>query len=140
MQYTLCSFQLLIMDARSYSSAVANRARGGGYECTEYYPNSEIQFMNLANIHSIRKSFHSLRSLCASSSEQPTWLSQLESTRWLVHMAGLMKAATTLVAAVERDGRPVLVHCSDGWDRTPQIVALAELMLDPYYRTFEVCM
>lgn len=43
-----------------------------------------------------------------------------------------------MVAAVERDARPVLVHCSDGWDRTPQIVALAELLLDPYYRTIEV--
>lgn len=52
-------------------------------------------------------------------------------------MSGLMKAAVTLVNAVERDARPVLVHCSDGWDRTPQIVALAELLLDPYYRTME---
>lgn len=127
------------MDARSYGSAVANRARGGGCECAEYYDNCEIQFMNLPNIHSIRKSFHGLRGLCSSPSEQPTWLSQLENTRWLVHMAGLMKSAATVVAAVERDGRPVLVHCSDGWDRTPQIVALAELMLDPYYRTIEVC-
>jgi len=33
--------------------------------------------------------------------------------------------------------RSVLVHCSDGWDRTTQLVSLAELMLDPYYRTFE---
>lgn len=33
-------------------------------------------------------------------------------------------------------GRPVLVHCSDGWDRTPQIVSLAELLVDPFYRTF----
>jgi hypothetical protein len=30
------------------------RARGGGVECPEYYPNAEILFMNLANIHSIR--------------------------------------------------------------------------------------
>ena len=28
-----------------------------------------------------------------------------------------------------------LVHCSDGWDRTTQTVALAALLLDPYYRT-----
>lgn len=29
----------------------------------------------------------------------------------------------------------MLVHCSDGWDRTAQLTALAMLMLDPYYRT-----
>jgi hypothetical protein len=29
----------------------------------------------------------------------------------------------------------VLVHCTDGWDRTPQLTALAQLMLDPFYRT-----
>jgi hypothetical protein len=34
-------------------------------------------------------------------------------------------------------GEPVVVHCSDGWDRTSQIVALAQIMLDPYYRTIE---
>ncbi|XP_074030233.1 phosphatidylinositol-3,5-bisphosphate 3-phosphatase MTMR4 isoform X2 [Leptinotarsa decemlineata] len=129
--------KFLIMDARSYTTAVANRARGGGCECPEYYPNCEIEFMNLANIHSIRKSFHSLRLLCSSSADQANWYSLLEGTRWLSHMSGLMKAAVTLVAAVDRDARPVLVHCSDGWDRTPQIVALAELLLDPFYRTID---
>ncbi len=53
-------------------------------------------------------------------------------------MSGLMKAAVTVVTAIENDGRPVMVHCSDGWDRTPQIVALAEILLDPYYRSLEV--
>ncbi|XP_063929723.1 myotubularin-related protein 4 isoform X2 [Zophobas morio] len=129
--------KVLIMDARSYTTAVANRARGGGCECPEYYPNCEITFMNLANIHSIRKSFQALRLLCMSSADQPNWFSQLEGTRWLQHMSGLMKAAVTLVTAVDRDARPVLVHCSDGWDRTPQIVSLAELLLDPFYRTIE---
>ncbi|CAN0517248.1 unnamed protein product, partial [Ectocarpus sp. 8 AP-2014] len=35
------------------------------------------------------------------------------------------------------DGCSVLVHCSDGWDRTPQICSTVELLLDPYYRTLE---
>jgi myotubularin-related protein 1/2 len=30
---------------------------------------------------------------------------------------------------------PVLVHCSHGWDRTSQVAALAQLFLDPFYRT-----
>ena len=31
----------------------------------------------------------------------------------------------------------MLVHCSDGWDRTSQLSSLAQLCLDPYYRTGE---
>uniref|UniRef100_A0A804P8I1 Myotubularin phosphatase domain-containing protein n=1 Tax=Zea mays TaxID=4577 RepID=A0A804P8I1_MAIZE len=31
---------------------------------------------------------------------------------------------------------PLLCFCSDGWDRTTQLVSLACLLLDPYYRTF----
>ena len=46
--------------------------------------------------------------------------------------------ASEVVTALHDIARPVLVHCSDGWDRTPQVIALAELMLDPYYRTIEV--
>lgn len=57
--------KILIVDARSYASAVTNRARGGGCECPEYYPCAAIEFMSLGNIHVIRKSFHGLRALAA---------------------------------------------------------------------------
>lgn len=57
---------------------------------------------------------------------------------WLQHLSGLLAASMTVCHAIEKKGRPVLVHCSDGWDRTPQIVATAQLCLDPYYRTVEV--
>uniref|UniRef100_A0A1A8JCZ5 phosphatidylinositol-3,5-bisphosphate 3-phosphatase n=1 Tax=Nothobranchius kuhntae TaxID=321403 RepID=A0A1A8JCZ5_NOTKU len=129
--------KLLILDARSYAAAVANRAKGGGCECPEYYPNCEVVFMGMANIHSIRKSFQSLRFLCTQMPDPANWLSALESTKWLQHLSLLLKAALLVVNAVDRDRRPVLVHCSDGWDRTPQIVALSKLLLDPYYRTIE---
>jgi len=66
------------------------------------------------------------------------WLINLENTKWLQYISGLLKASLIVVNAIDKDRKPVLVHCSDGWDRTPQIVALAELMLDPYYRTVEV--
>ncbi|XP_073860160.1 phosphatidylinositol-3,5-bisphosphate 3-phosphatase MTMR3 isoform X23 [Macaca fascicularis] len=129
--------KLLILDARSYAAAVANRAKGGGCECPEYYPNCEVVFMGMANIHSIRRSFQSLRLLCTQMPDPGNWLSALESTKWLHHLSVLLKSALLVVHAVDQDQRPVLVHCSDGWDRTPQIVALAKLLLDPYYRTIE---
>lgn len=34
-----------------------------------------------------------------------------------------------------RNNRSVLIHCSDGWDRTSQLVSISQLLLDPYYRT-----
>ncbi|XP_074528029.1 phosphatidylinositol-3,5-bisphosphate 3-phosphatase MTMR4 isoform X2 [Halichoeres trimaculatus] len=129
--------KLLILDARSYTAAVANRAKGGGCECEEYYPNCEVMFMGMANIHAIRNSFQALRTVCSQIPDPGNWLSALESTRWLQHLSVMLKAATLVCSAVEREGRPVLVHCSDGWDRTPQIVALSKILLDPYYRTLE---
>ncbi|XP_053313217.1 myotubularin-related protein 4 isoform X2 [Spea bombifrons] len=129
--------KLLILDARSYTAAVANRAKGGGCECEEYYPNCEVAFMGMANIHSIRNSFQYLRAVCNQVPDPGNWLSALESTKWLQHLSVMLKAATVVANAVDRDGRPVLVHCSDGWDRTPQIVSLAKILLDPYYRTLE---
>lgn len=41
------------------------------------------------------------------------------------------------VARAIYGGSSVLVHCSDGWDRTAQLSALAQVLLDPYYRTIE---
>lgn len=79
-----------------------------------------------------------LRSSDVSAVSVCSWLSALESTKWLQHLSLMLKAALLVVNAVDRDYRPVLVHCSDGWDRTPQIVALSKLLLDPYYRTIEV--
>ncbi|RNE96860.1 4-nitrophenylphosphatase/protein-tyrosine phosphatase [Trypanosoma rangeli] len=31
----------------------------------------------------------------------------------------------------------VIVNCSDGWDRTSQVCALTQLLVDPYFRTME---
>ena len=67
-----------------------------------------------------------------------SWLASLEATRWLAHMSSLLRAAVSVVRYMDEQGRPVLVHCSDGWDRTPQLTSLAQLMMDPHCRTFEV--
>ena len=67
-----------------------------------------------------------------------SFLTNLEATQWLLYLCQLLSVACEVVTALHDNACPVLVHCSDGWDRTPQVVALAELMLDPYYRTIEV--
>ena len=37
-----------------------------------------------------------------------------------------------------KDHATVLVHCSDGWDRTSQLVSIAQIIIDPFYRTLKV--
>jgi hypothetical protein len=61
---------------------------------------------------------------------------QLERSGWLRHLKALMDATAMIVDQIVR-GDHVLVHCSDGWDRTAQLVSLAQVCLDPYYRTLE---
>lgn len=65
------------------------------------------------------------------------WLTLLGDTRWLAHISLLLKSALTIAFHVEELGLNVLIHCSDGWDRTAQLAALAQLLLDPYFRTID---
>lgn len=59
----------------------------------------------------------------------------LDSTGWLTHIALVLDGAVKIAHCVHHRNRSVLIHCSDGWDRTSQLSALAQLLLDPYYRT-----
>ena len=58
----------------------------------------------------------------------------LHESRWPVYVQALISAARVVADHLDR-GDPCFVHCSDGWDRTPQVCALAQLIVDPYYRT-----
>ncbi|KAJ1364070.1 hypothetical protein KIN20_024072 [Parelaphostrongylus tenuis] len=130
--------EMLIMDARSYAAAWANRAKGGGFEHPEYYQRTRVDWLALPNIHNVRSSFHQLRALLCSNQNRTgeSYLSALEGTCWLNYIKDLMNSARKCVDTLF-DGQSVLVHCSDGWDRTTQIVSLAKLMGDEYYRTIQ---
>ncbi|XP_026562655.1 myotubularin-related protein 2 isoform X2 [Pseudonaja textilis] len=47
----------------------------------------------------------------------------------------ILAGALRIADKVESGKTSVIVHCSDGWDRTAQLTSLAMLMLDGYYRT-----
>ena len=64
----------------------------------------------------------------------------LEQSHWLDYIGQLLRVTNQVVEAIAIKSQPVLVHCSDGWDRTAQVISLAELLLDPYYRTIKVGM
>ena len=57
-------------------------------------------------------------------------------TGWFELMSLILEGAV-LTANSLHAGDAVLVHCSDGWDRTAQVCATAQLLLDPFYRTLD---
>ena len=127
---------LFIIDCRPKSSALANRAAGAGYEISNNYPNTKIDFFNIGNIHVMRDSLKSMFNLLAASSStgnDTSFGKAIEETGWLSHVRLVLKASWDCAMSVVK-GVPVLVHCSHGWDRTSQVVALAQMFLDPYFR------
>ncbi|KAG6977280.1 hypothetical protein JG688_00000515 [Phytophthora aleatoria] len=129
----------VIMDARSQLAAVGNKALGKGTEISSNYRGAKLIFMNVENIHSVRQSQLALAAIfepkkSASEDTSSSFYGRIDSSGWLRHVRLVLKASVELAHTVH-NGMSVLTHCSDGWDRTAQMVALAELMLDPYYRT-----
>jgi myotubularin-related protein 6/7/8 len=109
--------------------------RGAGYESEAHYRDCKIKFLNIDNIHDMRASLNALLDLCAKqrstisshdhiaeggSSKSTGWLSGLANCKWLDHTRLILRAALKVARCVHR-GHSVLVHCSDGWDRTPQV-------------------
>ena len=132
-----------IVDARPYKNAVANKAKGYGYESTPGYKamGMTVEFLNIHNIHVMRNGLRRFTTTTMSSSttksagDSDGWYGVLENSNWLNFVRSVLEGAIKTARFVGRNGYAVLVHCSDGWDRTPQICCLSQMLLDPYYRT-----
>ncbi|KAF2210961.1 hypothetical protein CERZMDRAFT_113099 [Cercospora zeae-maydis SCOH1-5] len=132
----------MIVDARPKFNALANRATGGGIEDVSNYcgPSGDLPeriFLDIANIHVMRKSLAKVVESLGGAECSNLRISHesLQKSGWLAHIAGLLEGSEKVARAVGLGGDHVLLHCSDGWDRTSQVAAIAQVMLDPYYRT-----
>uniref|UniRef100_A0A8C3I0P3 Myotubularin related protein 7 n=1 Tax=Chrysemys picta bellii TaxID=8478 RepID=A0A8C3I0P3_CHRPI len=119
-------------------NAMANRAAGKGYENEDNYSNIKFQFIGIENIHVMRSSLQKMLEVCElKSPSMSDFLWGLENSGWLKHIKAIMDAGIFIAKAVAEEGVSVLVHCSDGWDRTAQVCSVASLLLDPFYRTIK---
>ncbi|WAQ97999.1 MTMR6-like protein, partial [Mya arenaria] len=118
-------------------NAMANRAQGKGYENEANYSDIKFHFIGIENIHVMRSSLQKLVDVCElKNPSMSAFLSGLDASGWMRHIQAVLETSVFIAKAV-LDGVSVLVHCSDGWDRTAQTCSLASLMLDPYYRTIQ---
>lgn len=74
----------------------------------------------------------------SSSSAEHGFLSLVEQSEWLEHLQTVMQIAGAVTYLMDSMGSSVMVCLEDGWDVTAQVSSLAQLCLDPYYRTIKV--
>jgi hypothetical protein len=122
---------------------------GKGTEDATNYINTELIYCNIDNIHVMRNSLTMLGELAlpdadssssASSSSSSLELdaraggyhAKLDDCGWLKHLRLILVASVQVAEKMHLEGCSVLVHCSDGWDRTAQLTSLTQLLLDPF--------
>ena len=141
----------LIIDARPTANAVANTAKGAGTENMDHYKNAKKAYLGIDHIHTMRESLAKvvdalreadamLASINNDLSDHILGISMLDRqalrrSGWLRHIQAIIEGTLLIIRNVHISSSHVLIHCSDGWDRTSQLSSLSQLCLDPFYRT-----
>jgi len=92
----------------------------------------------------LRASFKKLMQACApsttpqgSSAHEKTFHKLVEQSEWLQLLQSVMQLAGAVTDLMDIQGSSVMLCLEDGWDLTCQVSSLAQLCLDPHYRTLE---
>ncbi|SCU84426.1 LADA_0D01618g1_1 [Lachancea dasiensis] len=135
----------IIVDARPTTNAMAQTALGGGTENMDNYNFSGTvnrMFLGIDNIHVMRDLLNNVvdHYLVDGDLNLPFdahALNEGKSAQWLKYIKMLLSSTETLTKSILFNRSNVLIHCSDGWDRTTQVSSLIQICLDPHFRTFE---
>lgn len=127
----------IIIDARPAINSMAMQVVGKGSEPMDHYKFASKAYLNIQNIHVMRNSLDKVIAALKDGdvSTSPPSQELLTKSEWLKHIKGILDGSAMIARQVGIQHSHVLIHCSDGWDRTSQLSALSQLMLDPYYRT-----
>ena len=113
-----CKFYIL--DARGILAATANMALGKGTEKESNYNQTELIFLNIDNIHTMRNSFNLMGDTLlpggyADSSNSSSYLYKVEESGWLQHTRAILVASVLGAEKLYLEGASILSHCSDGF-------------------------
>ncbi|KAI6176917.1 Myotubularin-related and Zinc finger domain containing protein [Aphelenchoides bicaudatus] len=125
---------VFVIDTRPKINAMANKMQGKGFEDTRYYNNMQLHSFDIENIHVMRNSELKLLDACQKQSTPTEFYKAIDSSGWLRHLKALFDCGKFIADSIT-SGISCVVHCSDGWDRTAQTVAIAQILLDPFYQT-----
>jgi len=119
---------LQIYDARPKLNAQGNRLKGGGFEDQRFYLNCDLTFCDIDNIHGVTKVFEKMQEIPLSPDNFASiqaYGPKVEESGYLQIISKILKASNLIVQSIVEKRQNVLIHCSDGWDRTSQLCSLS---------------
>ncbi|KAL3178044.1 hypothetical protein MRX96_038584 [Rhipicephalus microplus] len=97
----------------------------------ETYANCDLIPVEYPEVRQVKASFKKLLRACCPSappaSPELSFYKMVEGSEWL----------NPAVDLIDVQGSSVMLCLEDGWDFTCQVMSIAQLCLDPYYRTYE---
>lgn len=93
------------------------------------------------DVRHTKAAFKKLMRACIPSSPnmepEQTFHKLIENSEWLQQLRNIMQLAGAVVDLIDVQGSSVAICLEDGWDITAQISSIAQLCLDPHYRTLD---
>lgn len=87
----------------------------------DYYTNCQIEFLDIDNIHGVRDAITKIYEISQNYetyNAHTRFLTQLDNTGWLQLVSKIFIGVNKILETLKIHKVNVLVHCTDGWDRT----------------------
>ncbi|ESO95293.1 hypothetical protein LOTGIDRAFT_232003 [Lottia gigantea] len=106
----------------------------------ESFPKCDFIPVDFYEVRHVKASFKKLMRACVPSTafvQGEGFYKAVEESEWLLQIQSILQLAGATVDLLDVQGSSVMICLEDGWDVTTQVIAIAEILLDPYYRTIE---
>ncbi|KAK4886969.1 hypothetical protein RN001_003240 [Aquatica leii] len=107
----------------------------------ESSPKTDFIPVEYYDVRHTKAAFKKLMRACIPSAQnaepEQTFYKLIENSEWLQQIQNIMQLSGAVVDLLDLQGSSVAICLEDGWDITAQVSSVAQLCLDPYYRTIE---
>ncbi|KAK9708693.1 uDENN domain [Popillia japonica] len=112
--------------------------KGAKIECSSMTDFIPVEYYDVRHM---KTAFKKLMRACVPSSHtvepEQSFYRLIENSEWLQQLQNIMQLSGAVVDLLDLQGSTVAICLEDGWDVTAQVASVAQLCLDPHYRTLE---